>query len=135
MVAGSSCDAANELYDEVARAGLVVMNVGGRLLVRPRRRLTPELAERIRAHRDELLELLRPPELPQGLRTERWPGPELLAGLPAEVAELAGPRSGWTPLSWAGRLRRLAERCEGLHPGRADALRRAAHVIERMNNG
>ncbi len=135
MTAGSRYNPVAGLLGEIAKAGLTVASAGGQLLVRPRRRLTPELAERIRACRHELLEFLRPPELPQDVRTERWPGPEALAGLPRGVAELAGPRPGWTPLSWAGRLRQLAGRCEGLHPDRADVLRQAAGVIERVCRG
>lgn len=68
------------------------------------------------------------PEPPQ-VDAAAWPTADDAGTLPAEVADLARKRDGWTPATWRGRLRYLADACAALHPDRAAELRRAAIVL------
>lgn len=58
-----------------------------------------------------------------------WPTAEHIEELPPDIADLAGPRDGWTPKTWRNRLLYLAAACETLHPDRAADLRRAAITL------
>ena len=50
-----------EILARLKAAGISLRVDGDRLYARPRARLTPELSDLIRAHRDELIRTLRPP--------------------------------------------------------------------------
>lgn len=52
---------ARELLDALARQGVTVEAHGDRLRYSPREAVTPDLLERLREHKAELLALLRPP--------------------------------------------------------------------------
>lgn len=49
-----------------------------------------------------------------------------------ELRRLVNP--GWDPLSWAARLRRLADACERMHADLAQAHRQRADRIEQLYN-
>ncbi len=49
--------------------------------------------------------------------------------VPPSIVELAARREGWVPESWRNRLLHLAERCQDLHPDRAEGLRQGAELM------
>jgi len=55
-----SPDAATVLLAEVTSRGIQLRSEDGRLWYKPRSAMTPELAERLRANRDELVSVLGP---------------------------------------------------------------------------
>lgn len=150
----STADAsAAALLAELTGRGIELKARGERLRYRPRSALTPELAERVKAHKPALLALLqqdRPPETPLSGRDRAASGrtsptsggdrPEAPArqdscDVPhelslAERAETGFINPGWRPQDWACRLRQLAERCETVHPELAATYRAwAANVL------
>lgn len=58
--------AAADLLTYLTRLGIEMVAHGDRLRYRPRSALTPDLAERLRAHKAEVLAILRPAEGPGG---------------------------------------------------------------------
>lgn len=145
--------AAAGLLVELSRRGIELRVHGNRLRYRPRTALTPELAERVRAHKPALLALLRqdrPPEIPLNGQdrpaadgtspTSRAdqpeaPEPQDSCDVPhelslAERVETGYVNPGWRPPDWACRLRQLAERCETVRPELAATYRAwAANVL------
>lgn len=45
----------------------------------------------------------------------------------------AAVNPGWTPLTWAGRLEEMADRCGRYNPDRAAQLRRWAAAVRKAN--
>ena len=56
---------AQALLDELAAHGVAVRAVGQNLRLAPKAAVTPELTEIVRAHKPELLALLRSPSVPR----------------------------------------------------------------------
>lgn len=84
-----------QLLVDLARRGGRIVRAGDRLRLMPKAAVTPELIERARRLKGELL--------PQA-------GPGLAAALFGTVNE------GWLPDPWAANLRRSADCCEPYHP-------------------
>ncbi len=145
------------LLTDLARHGIELQAHGDRLRFWPRSAMTPGLAQRVKAHKPELLALLgngRAPEPAQNGRnpalataaaqsgtigqrhaTQRPQMPE--QGTPphelslAERIESGYVNPGWTPAAWAARLQQLADRCEAIRPELAAQYRAwAANVRE-----
>lgn len=92
------------LIDECRALGIELAVADGRLRLRPAENATPDLLERLREHKADI------------------------------VRALAGPtpaRPGWTRAAWIRNLRRLAERCATIRPDRAAELRHEADALER----
>ncbi len=141
---------ATKLLLELTSRGIELQAHGHRLRYRPRSALTPDLADRIKAHRSALLAILagnpRSPERPQKAaespedgcnarpRTETSPDaeewPMICADTPPAVASLAAPHPGWTPDRWRNRLQQLANACESANPARASELREAVRFLQ-----
>jgi hypothetical protein len=64
--------AAAELLVEVSRLGIELVAHGDRLRYRPRTAVTPDLAERLRIHKGELLTILRDARAPDGTNPGMW---------------------------------------------------------------
>lgn len=134
--AGASAAA---LLTALVRRGIELQARGDRLRYRPRSALTPGLVERIRAHKPELLALLRGIRVPRATqkrqsrpvlsvafeagRVTRPDAPERtgVSDAPhelslAERVESGYVNPGWTAQAWADRLHQLASRCEALRP-------------------
>ncbi len=134
------------LLIELTRRGIELQAHGDRLRYRPRSVLTPELAERVRAHKAALLALLRhgrPPQPPQNGQKRPTAAATPRAGkidrpnTPAcekpcdarhelslaERVESGYVNPGWTPRAWADRLRQLADRCQATRPDLAVTYR------------
>jgi len=93
--------------------------------------LTADLAERVKAHKAELLAALAAGRAPVGSHTPSIPHELSLA----ERVESRYVNAGWAPKAWAARLRQLADRCEALRPDLAATYRSwAAKVGKRMKN-
>ncbi|MGD8451996.1 MAG: hypothetical protein PVJ57_09280 [Phycisphaerae bacterium] len=91
---------------------------GDRLRYRPRCAMTPDLAEQVKAHKAELLRLLRQTDTPHELSL-------------AERVETGYVNPGWQPAAWAERLRQLADACEKMHPDTATRYRAWAANVTR----
>jgi hypothetical protein len=110
------------LLAELARRGIQLEAQGARLRYRPRSAMTPELAERVRAHKPGLLAVLQRALGPdddsvsvsQATASEEQGLPHELSL--AERVEAGYVNPGWTPAVWADRLQQLADRCEVLRP-------------------
>ncbi len=103
-----------QLLVDLARRGGRIVRAGDRLRLMPKAAVTPELIERARRLKGELL--------PQA-------GPGLAAALFGTVNE------GWLPDPWAANLRRSADCCEPHHPDRAAFLRASAQIVEEKHCG
>ena len=75
------------LIKDLARLGIQLKADGGRLRYAPRSAVTPALAEQIKAHKGELLEILRNPTT----------GPELTPHDPASASPAASGTLGGNP--------------------------------------
>ncbi len=64
-----------ELLDRLKQAGVTVEAVGDTLSCGPRSRLTPELAEAVKAHKADILARLRPPPSVHPRFDDVWDGP------------------------------------------------------------
>ena len=60
-----------DLLIEAAQRGLLIIPDGRNLRIRPGRLVTPELAERLRAHKPELLALLANQKSPELVKPHR----------------------------------------------------------------
>ena len=64
---------AHDLLAELDQRGITIEAHGGRLRYSPRSAVTPDLADRMKAHKGELLALLRPKtEAPNDQRFDDW---------------------------------------------------------------
>ena len=118
-----------DLLREARRLGIELVADGERLRYRPRDRMTPELAQRLRERKGELLAVLcvTDTETPCGS---------------SESGIVSPPRrdtggNGWPPIPdgwmrshWIDRLRQLAGRCEPYVPDRATWLRSWADFLD-----
>ncbi|HEX6993730.1 MAG TPA: hypothetical protein VF339_06240 [Gammaproteobacteria bacterium] len=77
-----------EILAQLEAAGISLRVDGDRLYARPRSRLTPELAELIRAHRDELIRTLRPPRAVVDFRRPGAAGWAVCIGEPGVPADV-----------------------------------------------
>ena len=119
-----------ELLSELRRRGLELQVRGDRLRYRPRSALTPDLAQRVQAHKVELLALLAATEVQEGVGQTAGSGDIHFTEDPVEFCDVC---AGWKPLSWAGELRRKADRCDGYRPDIAAYYRDWADEIERRS--
>ena len=118
---------ATALLAELTHRGIELQVRGDRLRYRPRSALTQELAERVRAHKAELLAILAP--------SERYSPPPPESPAPFNfvdgLMDFGDICAGWTPANWAAELRRKADRCDAYRPDIAGYYRRWASDIER----
>jgi hypothetical protein len=129
------------LLAELARRGIQLEAQGARLRYRPRSAMTPELAERVRAHKPGLLAVLQeacgPNDAPVSVSrvsgAEAQDPPHELSL--AERVEAGYVNPGWSPAAWAERLQQLADRCEALHPELAAQYRAWAANVPKNEKG
>jgi hypothetical protein len=142
------------LLTELTRHGIELQARGDRLRYRPQSAMTPELAERVRTHKADLLTLLQgdqAPEAPQSRQKRPTVAPmpparaidrldapegEDHTDAPhelslAERVESGYVNPGWTAQAWTDRLRQLADRCQPLGPALAAQYRTWAANVER----
>ena len=133
------------LLFELTHRGIELRAARDRVQYRPRGAMTPELAERVKAREAELVAVLRGRAstdseqrgsallVDAGPRqTHRQkPGEPMCGPCLAECLAIGYVNPGWTPGSWAVRLRQLADRCEGVRPKLAGEYRIWAGNIER----
>lgn len=98
-----------ELLTDLAHHGVRIEGVHDRLRLSPRCAVTPELVERVKRHKAELLPVAAPGD---------------------DVTAFGAVNPGWRPDQWTDYLRRLARCCERHHPNRAKFLRAWAGVVE-----
>jgi len=144
---------ATALLIELTRQGIDLRADGDKLRFRPRSAMTPDLIERTKTCKPELLVMLRGDRTPQ-LRQDSQNRPTAVATAPTGVigrpnapagGELSGPphelslddrvesgyvNPGWTPRAWSRRLQQLADRCEGTRPEVAGMYREWATNVE-----
>lgn len=131
------------LLNELTDRGIELQAHGDRLRYRPRSAVTSELAEQLRAHKPELLVILReggPPGNDQRGNHKRQqmasaaapPNPSFrFADGPMEFGDVC---AGWTPAAWADELCRKAERCDCYRPDVADYYRVwATDILRRLD--
>ena len=109
-----------ELLNETQRLGIELAAHGDRLRYHPRSAMTPDLAERLRKHKAELLVALRTGSDrsdTEGIGHNGWPPTP----------------DGWTRSHWIDRLRQLAGRCEPYVLDRATWLRSWSDFLEEGN--
>jgi len=100
------------LLQEARASGLTVQAMGDKLVIRGPRRMG-DLAQRLLAHKPDVMAALAPHELSLQERIATGHIPE-----------------GWASQSWARRLRQLADACRQMHPTRAAELEAWAHAVE-----
>ncbi|MCH7872620.1 MAG: hypothetical protein IID33_13055 [Planctomycetes bacterium] len=122
--------AAVELLKELGRRGVVVEARGDRLRYRPRSVVSPELADRIRSHKAELLSILTV-ERPAAASS---PPTESKFRFTSEIMDFGDICAGWTPAGWAKELRRKSACCDEIRPDiSADYLAWAEDIERRMS--
>ncbi len=99
---------------------------GDRLRYRPRARMTPDLAARVKAHKPALLAIVRESGPPEVLVQ-----PEVRFRFTDGLMEFGDVCKGWTPAAWAAELRRKADRCDHYRPDIAKYYRSWAADIEK----
>jgi hypothetical protein len=146
------------LLTELTRRGIELQARGDRVRFRRQDAVTPELLDQLKVHKPALLALLRQdpqaepiqggrnrprvaPALPpsRAVRPDA-PKPSGTCDAPRELSlaervESGYVNPGWTPASWAERLRQLADRCEALRPELATQYRRwAVNVLKNQKD-
>jgi hypothetical protein len=119
-----------ELLRDLAAAGIELKAAGDRIRYRPLPAMTPELAERIRQHRGELLAALN--GVAQGPAVEATASTAVARSFNFEQGQMkfGDICFGWTPRAWMIELRRKAQCCRELRPDLADYYERWAADIE-----
>ena len=139
---------ATVLLLDLTRRGIELEAHRDKLRYRPRSAMTPELAERITAHRGELLTILqeprsadfeqsgpvRPVDADQRQTHRQEPGQPTRVPYLAECVATGCVSPGWTPSGWTARLRQLADCCEGVRPELAGEYHMWAENIESNGN-
>jgi TubC N-terminal docking domain len=151
-------DDAGTLLMELTGLGVEVQANGDGLRFRPRSALTPDLVERLKTHKPEILAILRDGQRVDGEGSDDA-GTEIVNGVAirftpeatakdraiaraiandADKSTRAEPigdcpvkvPEGWRPDRWAAELRIKADACDELHAATADQWRRMAYDIE-----
>lgn len=125
------------LIADLADAGVELSAYGGRLRLRPKDKLTPDLLNRAKAHKLDLIKALSIEHCPSGDTGDgdETPRPDSANKGIGTVATVTAPKlaievpRGWTGPAWAVELRRKADRCERLHPDIAATYRRDAEAL------
>ena len=111
---------------EARKAGLAIKADGDKLIIRGPRRLG-DLAQRVLAHKPEVMALLRSGGLADRPRQEDAPQPPTRCSSDGHPVDLP---KGWSPTSWARCLRMRAEACQELVPIIARRFRDWADILD-----